>query len=144
MNVGMLDYNSDTKLFLVKRVNIPNHILEANKKKLLQKAQIDPSGSSTSVVGKGSDKNEASSSGSEGQLEEKEQKSSSDGEGDGSSGSEGEAGPASDGEQKASQPQLPQQAVSYELEFHDIGMKCTTTCNTKNCPNSSEVWEQSP
>jgi hypothetical protein len=120
VNVGMLDYNPDTKLFLVKRVNIPNHILEANAKKLLQKSQIDPSGSSTSIAGKRSDKNEASSSGSEGELEEKKT-SSSDGEreegerkeeGEGSSGSEGEAGPASDGEQKASQPQVPKQPVS--------------------------------
>ena len=54
----MLDYNPDTKLFLVKRVNIPNHVLEANAKKLLQKSQIDPSGSSDSIrTGKGSDKN---------------------------------------------------------------------------------------
>ena len=116
VNVGMLDYNPDTKLFLVKRVNIPNHVLEANAKKLLQKPQIDPSGSSTSIVGKISDKNEASSSGSEGQLEEKK-KGSSDEEGEGeeregSSGSEGEAGPASDGEWKASQPQVPKQPVS--------------------------------
>ena len=122
MNVGMLDYNPHTKLFLVKRVNIPNHVLEANAKKLLQKSQIDPSGSNTSIgTGKGSDKNEASSSGSEGQLEEKEQKSLSDGEregegegeGEGSSGSEEEAGPASDGEQKAAQPQVPSQPVSW-------------------------------
>ena len=113
VNVGMLDYNSDTKLFLVKRVNIPNHVLEANAKKLLQKPQIDPSGSSTSIVGKISDKNEASSSGSEGQLEEKKKGSSDgEGEGEGSLGSEGEAGPASDGEQKASQPQVPKQPVS--------------------------------
>ena len=124
VNVGMLDYNPDTKLFLVKRVNVPNHILEANAKKLLQKPQIDPSGSSTSIAGKRSDKNEASSSGSEEQLEGKK-KGSSDGEGEeregegegeregeGSSGSEGEAGPASDGEQKASQPQVPKQPVS--------------------------------
>ena len=116
VDIGMLDYNPDTKLFLVKRVNIPNHILEANAKKLLRKSQIDPSGSSTSIVGKGSNQNDTSSSGSEGQLEEKEQKSSSDGEGEeegeGSSGSEREAGPASDGEQKASQPQIPKQPVS--------------------------------
>ena len=118
MNIGMLDYNPDTKLFLVKRVNVPNHILEANAKKLLQKPQIDPSGSSTSIAGKRSDKNEASSSGSEEQLEEKKKGSSDgeeeegEGEGDGSSGSEGEAGPASDGEQKASQPQVPKQPVS--------------------------------
>ena len=85
MNVGMLDYNSDNKLFLVKRVNIPNHILEVSAKKLLQKAQIDPSGSSTSIASKGPDKHDASSSGGEGQLEEKEQKSSSEGEGEGSS-----------------------------------------------------------
>ncbi len=118
MNVGMLDYNSDTKLFLVKRVNIPNHVLEANAKKLLHKPQIDPSGSSTSIADKESDKSDASSSDSERQLEEKEQKNSSDGEGEGegegegSSGSDGEAGPASDGEQKASQPQIPKQPVS--------------------------------
>ena len=123
MNVGMLDYNPDTKLFLVKRVNIPNHILEANAKKLLQKSRIDPSGSSTSIkTGKGSDKNEALSSGSEGQLEENEQKSLSDGEGEGegegSSGSEEEAGPASDGEQKAAQPQLPNQPVSWPVHVH--------------------------
>ena len=105
MNVGMLDCNPHTKLFLVKRVNIPNHVLEGNAKKLLQKSQIDPSGSSNSIrTGKGSDKNEASSSGSEGPYEEKEQKSLSDGEGEGegegegSSGSEEETGPASDGE----------------------------------------------
>ena len=114
VNVDMLDYNSGNKLFLVKRVNIPNHVLEASAKKLLQKAQIDPSGSSTSIASKGPNKHDASSSGGEGQLEEKEQKSSSEGEGEGSSsGSDGEAEPASDGEQKASQPQIPKQPVSW-------------------------------
>ena len=108
VNVGMMDYNSDSKLFLVKRVNIPNYVLEANAKKLPQVAQIDPIGSSTNVLDENSGKNEAPLSGSEGQKEEK----NSSGEEEGSSGSEEEALPASDGEQKASQPQVPQQAVS--------------------------------
>ena len=54
VSVGMLDYNSDTKLFLVKRVHIPNHVMEANAKRkdkqLAQKSQIDRSGSNTNVV----------------------------------------------------------------------------------------------
>ena len=122
VDVGMLDYKPDSKLFLVKRVNVPNHVLEANAKKkdeqLAQKAQIEPSGSRTTMVDKESNQHhDSASSGSEGQLEEKEQKSQSDGEGEGeggSSGSDGEAKPASDGEQEASQPEMPQQAVSYE------------------------------
>ena len=104
----MMDYNSDSKLFLVKRVNIPNHILEANAKKL---SQMAPTGSSASVLSGKSDKSEVPSSGNAGKLEDEEEKSSPD-EGDPSSGSEEEALPASDGEQKASQPQVTQPAVS--------------------------------
>ena len=119
MNVGMMDYNPQTKMFLVKRVYVPNHILEANAKKaekqLLQKAQIKSSGSTSSMSSKRKTKSELESSGSEGQLEEGKKSGEMEGEGEdgsGSSGSEGEAGPASDGEQRANLPQLPQQEVS--------------------------------
>ena len=121
VDVGMMDYKSDTKMFLVKRVYVPNHVLEANakkKEKLLnvgQKSQIKSTGSASSLTDNGSTKPELESSGSEGQLEEDKKRKTSGGEGGNgseSSGSEGEAGPASDGEQRAHLPQLPQQEVS--------------------------------
>ena len=132
MNVGMMDYNPQTKMFLVKRVYVPNHILEANAKKaekqLLQKAQIKSSGSSSSMSSKKETKSELESSGSEGQLEKGKKSGVIEGEGEdgsGSSGSEGEAGPASDGEQRANLPQLPQQEVSWLICMRLHACTCT-------------------
>ena len=102
----MLDYNPDNKLFLVKSVHVPNHVLEANaKRKDEQLAQKSQTESSTSIADKGQ--------GTKTSIQETEE----DGR---SSGSEEEAGPASDGEQRASQPQLPELEVSFLLELHVI------------------------
>ena len=110
----MLDYNPDNKLFLVKRVHIPNHVLEANAKwKDEQLAQTSQTESSTSITNK--------SQGSKTNIQEKEE----DGR---SSGSEGEAGPASDGEQKASQSQLPQQEVSLVVSSIHVDYILCTCC----------------
>ena len=109
----MLDYNPNTKQYLVKRVHVPNHVLEANRKEkddvLSKKAQIEPSGSSISVADNKSVNNGSSSDVSDGEKSFPPGRKEGDGS---SSGSEGEAGPASDGEQKASQPEVPKQEVS--------------------------------
>ena len=76
--------------------------MEANAKtkdkQLAQKSQIDPSGLNTNVVDESAERKSS--------VQERNEEG-------GSSGSEGEAGPASDGEQTASQPQMPQQEVSF-------------------------------
>lgn len=109
VDVGMLDYDPSKKLYMVKRVNIPNHILQAKPLKTdsdsfnkNEKSNKEPTGE------KDVDKSDTSSG------------SESDG-GDGKRGHgdgvEGEAGGASDGEQTASQPKVSKQQVC-EVKGH--------------------------
>ena len=126
IDVGMLDYDPDTKLYLVKRVNIPNFVLEANARRneqLSQKAQIESSGSTSSIIDKKSVRRESMSVSSD------EGKASCQSDEDSrSSGSEGEAGPASDGERRASQPQTPTHEVNFTIKHPCISVITCTIC----------------
>ena len=115
----MLNYDPSKKLYLVKRVNIPNHILQAKPLKIDSDSFNKNEKSNKEPTGEKSDEKSGTSSGSD-----------SDG-GDGtrgrSDGVEGEAGGASDGEQTASQPKVSKQQVC-EVKGHHVYVMET-------CPN---------
>lgn len=87
VDVGMLDYNPANKLYYIKRVHVPNYILQAKSLKFDSEEKSKESSDSGS---------ESNGSGSGVKLE---------------SSMEGEAGGASDGEQIAPQPKLSMQQV---------------------------------
>ncbi len=89
VDVGMLDYNPANKLYYIKRVHVPNYILQAKSLKFDSEEKSKESSDSGS---------ESNGSGSGVKLE---------------SSMEGEAGGASDGEQIAPQPKLSMQQVRW-------------------------------
>ena len=102
VDVGMIDYDSATKLYKVKRVHVPNHVLKRNKEREEEEEEEEEAekgkgeGKEEGVEERGGEEGGKGSSGSSSQSESEEGE-----EVGGAKVEVGGASPASDGEQKA-------------------------------------------
>lgn len=126
VDIGMLDYDPSKQLYLVKRIHVPHHILQAQRSKGGSDSFNKNKISNNELSGKKSD----TSSGSESDGVDDSHKPGDDVPGDASvpsDGVPGEAGGASDGEQTAAQSKITKPQVIYVKVECYLYIRCSCT-----------------